>query len=83
MLVAVPAAIVIFAFAALFRRRLADDISPSYWLRVGAGAGLIAVGVQSLWETGLRMPANAMLCAVLAAIAVHSSPHLTSSRPSR
>ena len=34
-------------------------------------AGLFAVGLQSMWETGLVMPANAALAAVLAAIAVH------------
>jgi hypothetical protein len=32
-------------------------------------AGVI---VQSFWETGLRMPANAMLFGVLAAIAIHA-----------
>jgi hypothetical protein len=27
--------------------------------------------VQSIWETGLRVPANTLLFAVLAAIALH------------
>ena len=31
----------------------------------------VAVAAQSMWETGLVMPANAALCAVVAAIAVH------------
>ena len=34
-------------------------------------AGSIAVAVQSLWETGLRVPANASLFALLAAIAMY------------
>jgi hypothetical protein len=29
--------------------------------------------LQSFWETGLRMPANALLFAVLAAIAIHAT----------
>jgi hypothetical protein len=40
-------------------------------VRAGAVGGLIAIAVQSVWETGLRVPANGMLFAVLAAIAVH------------
>jgi hypothetical protein len=42
-------------------------------VRAGAVGGLIAVAVQSLWETGLRVPANALLFAVLAAIAMHDA----------
>ena len=34
----------------------------------------LAVALQSLWETGLVMPANAALAAVLAAMAVHERP---------
>lgn len=82
LLLVIPAVAVLLAFAALFRRRLASDGSSSFWLRVGAGAGLMAVAVQSFWETGLRMPANALLCAVLAAVAVHSSTDLASPQSS-
>jgi O-antigen ligase len=83
LLLVAPVVLVILAFAALFRRRLAADTSDWCWLRIGAGAGLVGVGVQSVWETGLRMPGNAMLFAVLAAIAVHSSADPASPRPSR
>ena len=51
------------------RRQLARDWSGAYWMRAGAACGLLAVALQSLWETGLVMPANAALAAVLAAIA--------------
>jgi hypothetical protein len=40
-------------------------------MRAGAASGLIAIAVQNLWETGLRMPANAVLCALSLAIAIH------------
>jgi len=51
------------------RRHLAAESSGAYWIRAGAACGLFAVALQSLWETGLVMPANAALAAVLAAIA--------------
>ena len=52
------------------RQRLADDDGAYRFVRIGACAGLLAVGVQSIWETGLRAPANLLLVAILAAIAV-------------
>jgi putative inorganic carbon (hco3(-)) transporter len=67
-------ALVGFALAALARsarERLAGDISGAYWIRAGAVCGLLAVALQSVWETGLTMPANAALAAILAAIATH------------
>jgi O-antigen ligase len=75
-LLVIPAAFVVGSFLFAFCRRLHDDTSSTYFLRAGAGAGIVAVLIQSIWETGLRMPANAMLCAVLAAVAVHT-PSLT------
>jgi hypothetical protein len=36
---------------------------------------MLAVAVQSVWDTGLRMPANAVLFALLAAIALHDAAH--------
>jgi hypothetical protein len=59
------------AFAAAVPRELAADRSSMFWLRAGASAGIIGVLTQSLWETGLRLPANGLLFAVLCGIAVH------------
>jgi O-antigen ligase len=58
-------------FARLAQRRLREDSSDGVWLRIGSVAGLVGVATQSLWETGLRMPANGVLLALLAAVAVH------------
>jgi len=69
-LVGLPVLAVIVCFGAAAARRLRGDRSPAFWMRLGAAAGLVAVGVQSFWETGLRMPANGVLCAVVAAIAL-------------
>ena len=41
------------------------------WIRIGAAAGIVGVLVQSIWETGLRLPANGLLFAVLCAIVIY------------
>ena len=53
------------------RKQLLEESSGAYWIRAGAACGLLAAALQALWETGLVMPANAALAAVLAAIASH------------
>ena len=52
----------------------------THWLRVGAVAGLLALAVQSLVDFSLQMPGNAVLFALLMAIAVHSAPGRTFAR---
>lgn len=64
----------IAALAMAIREQLSLDRSSAYWIRAGAACGLAAVAFQSLWETGLVMPANAALAAVLAAIASYKRP---------
>ncbi|MBI2835263.1 MAG: O-antigen ligase family protein [Acidobacteria bacterium] len=70
-LVAAPVLLAFLALVRLAWRRLRTDPDGLSWIRVGALTGLAAVALQSVWETGLRMPANAILCAVVAAVAVH------------
>jgi len=55
-------------------RALRRDEGALCWTRVGAVSGMVAIAVQGIWDTGLIMPANAILFALLAAIAVHDSP---------
>lgn len=59
------------ALVQVIRRQLEAESSGTYWIRAGAACGLLAAALQALWETGLVMPANAALAAVLAAIASH------------
>ncbi len=76
LLLAVPAFVGLVLLAAAIRRRFAqqkDDVM-TYWLRVGATSGLIAIGLQSLVEFSLQMPGNAAMCVVLMAIALHHPP---------
>jgi len=70
---AIPGIVALAAGIAGIRRRLASDRTPIYWVRAGAVGALVAAAVQSVWETGLRRPANTLLFAVVAAIALHSA----------
>jgi hypothetical protein len=69
-LLLVPLAWLAIVFTRDASLRLAHDASALFWIRLGALAAIAGVVVQSVWETGLRMPANAMLFAVIAALAV-------------
>lgn len=71
MLLVVPAVLALGAFCISLRRALKHDATPNYLVRTGATAGISGVMVQNIWETGLTMPANAMLLAIVAAIATH------------
>jgi hypothetical protein len=64
------------ALAGAIRRRFVEgrDDTMTHWIRVGATTGLVAIGAQSLVEFSLQMPGNAVLCAVLMAIALHVPP---------
>jgi O-antigen ligase len=71
-LVAFPAAIALFVLLANVRHRFRGQDPPdAYWLRAGAAAGLMGIAAQSFFDFSLQMPGNAMMFAVLAAIAVH------------
>jgi O-antigen ligase len=73
LLIGVPVAGALWLFVRESRRALAGDESGMYFLRAGALSGLFGVAVQSVWETGLTTPANAVLAALAAAIVVHRS----------
>ena len=73
-LLAIPVLGAISAFAVVVRRRFASAEGHSYWLRLGALAGLIAIAVQSLVEFSLQMPGNAVLFVTICALAVHPDP---------
>ena len=70
-LLAVPAALAIVAAVAAIAARLRADYSAMFWIRIGAIAGLIAIAVQGIFDTSLRTPADGVLFAVVAAVALH------------
>jgi O-antigen ligase len=59
------------AFVGNARAAINRDLGEANWIRIGAATALVAIATQSIWETALRMPANALLCAALAGIVVH------------
>jgi O-antigen ligase len=72
LLVSLPIGFCIVALAWEARRRMKQDsASTTWWLRRGAITGLVAIGLQETVEFSLQMPANAVLFAVLCAIAIH------------
>jgi O-antigen ligase len=71
LLLAVPAALLAAAAVGEIRTGLRKDRSALVWLRVGAAAGLAAIAAQSIWDTALRMPANGVLFAIIAALATY------------
>ncbi|HEX5475299.1 MAG TPA: O-antigen ligase family protein [Vicinamibacterales bacterium] len=75
-LVCLPALLLIVLFASDVRRRFKDDEtgSTAWWLRVGAVTALLAMALQETVEFSLQMPGNAVLFAIVCAIAVHRAP---------
>lgn len=67
-------AVAVFVREVRLRFREAADDLRIHWLRVGAVTGLLALAVQSLVDFSLQMPGNAVLFALLMAIAVHRAP---------
>ena len=59
------------AGAWLVVKRLREDHTGIFCLRVGSAAGMFAVTTQNMVEMTLRVPANALLFAILAAVAMH------------
>jgi hypothetical protein len=70
------AVLAIGVIAVEVRRRFRDE-SPSRssrWIRLGAVAGILAIGFQELGEFSLQIPGNAAMFAVLVGLALHASP---------
>lgn len=68
LLLTAPLLLAGFAFVRVARERIRQDESGLVWIRIGAACGLGAVALQHVWETGLTLPANAVMAAVLAAV---------------
>jgi O-antigen ligase len=75
-LLCIPIALVVVMLSLAVRRRFLETPSGSdeYWLRVGAVTGILAIALQETSDFSLQMPGNALLFAVLLAIALRQSP---------
>lgn len=76
LLVGVPILAALFLFVREVRSRFREgaDDSTTYWIRVGAVTGLLAIALQETVDFSLQMPGNALLFTVLASIAIHRPP---------
>lgn len=83
-LVGMPAAWALIVLVRSIRRRFAEraDDTETYWIRIGAATGLIAMGLQEIVDFSLQIPGNGLLFVVLCAIAVHRAPHRRNGRHS-
>lgn len=72
-LLAVPVALACVAGLVTIVGRLRADRTPLFWMRLGAACGILALAVQNAWEMTLRVPANAILLAIVAAIATREA----------
>jgi O-antigen ligase/polysaccharide polymerase Wzy-like membrane protein len=73
-LVGVPMLAAVLAAIVLIAKRLREDRSAMFWVRAGAASGVAGIAVQNLVEMTLRVPVNALLFAILAAVALHEPP---------
>ena len=75
LLLGIPALLTIGIFVRIVRQRFREPTDePTYWLRVGAVTGIVAIGFQEIIDFSLQIPGNAVLFCVLAAIAMHQPP---------
>lgn len=81
LLLGIPGVIAVLLLVREVRRRFreAADDTMTYWLRVGAVTGLVAIGLQEVVDFSLQMPGNAALFVLLAAVAAHI-PRKTTTR---
>jgi O-antigen ligase len=80
LMLAIPVAMTLVAGIHVIAKRLREDDTPAFWFRAGAAAGMLAIAAQNMVEMTLRVPANAVLFAILTAIAVHLRIAVTDGR---
>lgn len=81
-LLALPVLSAVVSLARLGRRAVRADKGEMFWVRAGAAGGLMGLAVQGLWEIPLVMPANAVLCGVLAGLLLFERDGLRTEPPS-
>ena len=73
LLVLIPSLVVVSLVIGGIRRRLTTDADQplTWWIRIGAIAGLAGIATQSVVEFSLQMPGNTALFVLLLALAMH------------
>jgi hypothetical protein len=72
-LVCLPALLLVFAIARTAGRRLREpQAEMTWWIRMGAVAGICGIAVQEITDFSLQIPGVAFLFATCVAIAIHA-----------
>jgi O-antigen ligase len=72
LLLAIPAGLALAALGWEIRRRMKADLpGTSWWLRRAAVTAMAAIALQETVEFSLQMPGNAVLFAIVCALAIH------------
>ena len=71
LLLALPSLWALCALALLGYRAVRSDKGEMFWVRIGAAAGLAGLAAQSIWETSLIMPANAVMAGILGGLLLY------------
>jgi O-antigen ligase len=71
LLLGIPAVWALVSLVLLGYRAVRTDKGEMFWVRVGAAAGLAGLAAQSIWETSLIMPANAVLAGILGGLLLY------------
>jgi hypothetical protein len=83
-LVGLPVLLLIGAVAREAIRRLRQPQDEmTWWIRMGAVAGICGMAVQELTEFSLQIPGVALLFATCVAMAIHEPAPIVSPAPSR
>jgi O-antigen ligase len=83
LLVCIPALLLIFAVARrAVQRLLQPQDEMTWWIRMGAVAGMCSMAVQELTEFSLQIPGVALLFATCVALAIHERAPVQSRRRS-
>jgi O-antigen ligase len=82
LLLGLPALCAFVSLFVLARRAITNDRGEMFWTRIGAAAGLVGMAVQSIWETSLIMPANAVLCGTLMGLCLYQRGAPAADEPS-
>lgn len=79
-LLVLPSVVLAAVFAREVRRRLRQDDPATFWIRIGAVCGVLAIALQEAVDFSLQMPGNAVIFALVAAIAIHRVPAMSEPR---
>jgi O-antigen ligase len=84
-LLTLPAGLAVCALVWAVRQRIrrSNASSRSYWVRVGAATGLLAIALQEFVDFSLQIPGDAALFAVVCAVALHADDSPNASATSR